>query len=316
MREHFIIGSRGSKLALWQSEWVKARLTELRPETEIRIEIIKTSGDVMLNVPLAVIGGKGVFTKELEEALLAEKIDLAVHSLKDLPTTLPDNLSITAITEREDARDALILREGVAAAIASQNYSLRDLPQSAVVGTSSLRRQAQLKHLRPDVVIRDLRGNVDTRLRKLEEDGYDAIILASAGLRRLGFERRINAAIPHAEMLPAVGQGALGIETRADDARTNALVSLLEHAPTRAACTAERTLLYALGGGCQVPIAAHAVVSGDALRLEALVAALDGTQLIRDSIEDDAAHAARAGETIAARLRERGAAQLLEGLTV
>jgi len=316
MREHFIIGSRGSKLALWQSEWVKARLTELRPETEIRIEIIKTSGDVMLNVPLAVIGGKGVFTKELEEALLAEKIDLAVHSLKDLPTTLPDNLSITAITEREDARDALILREGVAAAIASQNYSLRDLPQSAVVGTSSLRRQAQLKHLRPDVVIRDLRGNVDTRLRKLEEDGYDAIILASAGLRRLGFERRINAAIPHAEMLPAVGQGALGIETRADDARTNALVSLLEHAPTRAACTAERTLLYALGGGCQVPIAAHAVVNGDALRLEALVAALDGTQLIRDSIEDDAAHAARAGETLAARLRERGAAKLLEGLTV
>ena len=313
MREHFIIGSRGSKLALWQSEWVKARLTELRPETEVRIEIIKTSGDVMLNVPLAVIGGKGVFTKELEEALLAGEIDLAVHSLKDLPTTLPDNLSITAITEREDARDALILREGVASG-ASQNYSLRDLLPSAVVGTSSLRRQAQLKHLRPDVVIRDLRGNVDTRLRKLEEDGYDAIILASAGLRRLGFERRINASIPHAEMLPAVGQGALGIETRADDERTISLVSLLEHAPTRAACTAERTLLYALGGGCQVPIAAHAVVKGDALRLEALVAALDGTQLIRDSLEDGITHAARAGETLASRLRERGAAELLEGI--
>ncbi|HLL14333.1 MAG TPA: hydroxymethylbilane synthase [Pyrinomonadaceae bacterium] len=312
MREHFVIGSRGSKLALWQSEWVRARLAELRPEAEIRIEVIKTSGDVMLDVPLAVIGGKGVFTKELEEALLAEEIDLAVHSLKDLPTTLPDNLAITAITEREDARDALILREGVAAG----EHSLHGLPQGAVVGTSSLRRQAQLKHLRPDVSIKDLRGNVDTRLRKLDEGGYDAIILASAGLRRLGFERRINASITHAEMLPAVGQGALGIETRANDARTAALVSLLEHAPTRAACTAERALLFALGGGCQVPIAAHAVVEGDTLRLDALVAALDGGRVIRDRVEDDSRHAARAGEALAARLREQGAGELLEGLTI
>jgi hydroxymethylbilane synthase len=312
MREHFIIGSRGSKLALWQSEWVKSRLMELRPGAEIRIEIIKTSGDVMLDVPLATIGGKGVFTKELEEALLAEEIDLAVHSLKDLPTTLPDNLAITAITEREDARDALVLREGVAA----DNNSLGDLPRGAIVGTSSLRRQAQLKHLRPDVVIKDLRGNVDTRLRKLDEGGYDAIILASAGLRRLGFGRRISAAVSHAEMLPAVGQGALGIETRAGDARTVALVSLLDHAPTRAACTAERALLYALGGGCQVPIAAHAVVDGNALRLEALVAALSGEQVIRDVIEDETTHAARAGETIAARLREHGAEKLLEGLSI
>jgi hydroxymethylbilane synthase len=312
MREHFVIGSRGSKLALWQSEWVKARLAELRPEAEIRIEVIKTSGDVMLDVPLAVIGGKGVFTKELEDALLAEKIDLAVHSLKDLPTTLPDNLAIDAITAREDARDALILRAGGAA----ENHSLRDLPRNAVVGTSSLRRQAQLKHLRPDVSIKDLRGNVDTRLRKLDEGGYDAIILASAGLRRLGLERRIDAAISHAEMLPAVGQGALGIETRARDSRTAALVSLLEHAPTRAACTAERALLFALGGGCQVPIAAHAVVEGDTLRLDALVAALDGSRVVRDHLEDDFRHAARAGETLAARLRERGAEELLEGLTV
>jgi hydroxymethylbilane synthase len=312
MREHFVIGSRGSKLALWQSEWVKARLAAIRPDAEIRIEIIKTSGDVMLNVPLAVIGGKGVFTKELEEALLAEEIDLAVHSLKDLPTTLPDNLAINAITEREDASDALIVREGVA----METGSLRGLPQGAIVGTSSLRRQAQLKHLRPDVSIKDLRGNVDTRLRKLDEDGYDAIILASAGLRRLGFERRVNISITHAEMLPAVGQGALGIETRANDPRTAALVSLLEHAPTRAACTAERALLFALGGGCQVPIAAHAVVNGDTLRLDALVAALDGGRVIRDNLEDDVRHAARAGETLAARLRERGAEELLEGLTV
>ena len=311
MRDHFIIGSRGSKLALWQSEWVRARLLELRPEAEIRIEVIKTSGDVLLNVPLATIGGKGVFTKELEEALLAGDIDLAVHSLKDLPTTLPDNLAITAITEREDARDALILREGVAAHINSPV----ELPRGAIVGTSSLRRQAQLKHLRPDVQIKDLRGNVDTRLRKLDSGDYDAIILASAGLRRLGFERRINAAIGHEEMLPAVGQGALGIETRANDARTHALVSLLDHAPTRAACTAERSLLHALGGGCQVPIAAHAVASGASLHLEALVAALSGEQIIRDAIEDETAHAARAGETLAARLLERGAETLLAGLT-
>ena len=310
MRDYFVIGSRGSKLALWQSEWVKARLEELRPGAEIRIEVIKTSGDMMLNVPLAVIGGKGVFTKELEEALLAGDIDLAVHSLKDLPTTLPDNLAISAITEREDARDALILREGTAA----EGASLGKLTPGAVVGTSSLRRQAQLKHLRPDVEIKDLRGNVDTRLRKLDEGGYDAIILASAGLRRLGFERRISAALDHAEMLSAVGQGALGIETRADDPRTAPLVSLLEHAPTRAACTAERALLFALGGGCQVPIAAHAVVSGDTLRLDALVAALDGRTVIREHLEDDAGHAARAGETLAARLREQGAEELLEEL--
>jgi len=312
MRDHFIIGSRGSKLALWQAEWVKSQLAELRPGTEIRIHVIKTSGDVMRDVPLAVIGGKGVFTKELEEALLAEEIDLAVHSLKDLPTTLPDDLSITAITEREDARDALIVREKAA----DGDASIKGLRHGAIVGTSSLRRQAQLRHLRPDVVIKDLRGNVDTRLRKLDEGGYDAIILASAGLRRLGLGHRINASISPAEMLPAVGQGALGIETRARDERTCALVSLLEHAPTRAACTAERTLLYALGGGCQIPIAAHAVVHGNTLHLEALVAAMSGEIVLRDTVEDTPQHAARAGETIAARLRERGAAALLEGLTV
>jgi len=312
MRDHFIIGSRGSKLALWQAEWVRSQLAQLRPGTEIRIHVIKTSGDVMRDVPLAIIGGKGVFTKELEEALLAEEIDLAVHSLKDLPTTLPDDLSITAITEREDAHDALILRESAT----DEHASLGGLPHGAIVGTSSLRRQAQLRHLRPDVVIKDLRGNVDTRLRKLDEGGYDAIILASAGLRRLGLGHRINASISPAEMLPAVGQGALGIETRARDEKTCALVSLLEHAPTRAACTAERTLLYALGGGCQIPIAAHAVVQGNTLHLEALVAAMSGEIVLRDTVEDEPQHAARAGETIAARLRERGAAALLEGLTV
>ncbi|MFL6210710.1 MAG: hydroxymethylbilane synthase [Pyrinomonadaceae bacterium] len=310
MKGQFIIGSRGSKLALWQAEWVQAALRTLKPDADVRIEIIKTSGDVQLNVPLSVIGGKGVFTKELEEALLADRIDIAVHSLKDLPTILPDGLAITAITEREDPRDALVLRADAPVTDAT----LHSLPAGAVVGTSSLRRQAQLRHLRPDVEIKDLRGNVDTRLRKLDEGQYDAVILASAGLRRLGFAARISASVPPHVMLPAVGQGALGIETRANDADTNAVVALLNHQPTRAACEAERALLRALGGGCQVPIAAHATVADGRLHLAGLVAGLDGAQLIRDSLEADAAHAAAAGEALAVRLREQGADRLLVGL--
>jgi len=307
MKTSFIIGSRGSKLALWQANWVKSQLAALRPRADVRIEIIKTSGDVMRDVPLAVIGGKGAFTKELEEALLAERIDIAVHSLKDLPTTLPDGLAITAITEREDPRDALVLRIDAT----NDNASLQTLPAGAIVGTSSLRRQAQLKFLRPDVEIRDLRGNVDTRLRKLDAGQYDAVLLASAGLRRLGFAARISAPVPTDVMLPAVGQGALGIETRAADAETNALIARLEHIPTRAACTAERALLFALGGGCQVPIAAHATVNEGRLHLAGLVASMRGDEIIRATIEDDTAQAARAGEALAERLREQGAERLL-----
>ncbi|MFL6230916.1 MAG: hydroxymethylbilane synthase [Pyrinomonadaceae bacterium] len=305
MKDTFTIGSRGSRLALWQSEWVKSSIERLRPDARVTIEIIKTTGDVINDVPLAIIGGKGVFTKELEEALLAERIDIAVHSLKDLPTTLPEGLSITAITEREDPRDALVLPEERKDAGAS----LKSLREGATVGTSSLRRQAQLKFLRPDIELKDLRGNVDTRLRKLDAGWYDAIILASAGLRRLGYGDRISAAIAPTEMLPAVGQGALGIETRADDAATNEIIALLEHAPTRAACTAERALLFALGGGCQVPIAAHATVDGPRLRIEGLVAGAG--EIIRDTIEGEVGHAARAGELLAARLREMGADDLL-----
>ena len=311
MKQSLVIGSRGSKLALWQSEWVRARLRELRPQAEVRIEIIKTSGDVMRDVPLAVIGGKGVFTKELEEALLDGRIDLAVHSLKDLPTVLPEGLGIAAVTAREDPRDALVMRAGAR----ERPAALRDLPRGATVGTSSMRRIAQLKHLRPDVKIRDLRGNVDTRLRKLDAGEYDAVILASAGLRRLGFAERISAAVSTGEMLPAVGQGALGVETRADDAGTNELVALLEDAPTRAACTAERALLRALGGGCQVPIAAHAAAEGERLRLEALVAAVDGEHVLRDTLEGEASEAERVGGKLAALLLERGAAALLGEVT-
>src|SRR5215217_6638421 len=211
MSRPLIIGSRGSKLALWQAEQARARLQALNPQLKVHIEIIKTTGDVK-NDPLSVIGGKGVFTKELEDALLDGRIDIAVHSLKDLPTILPDELLIAAICEREDARDALVLRAG-----SSENGSLLHLPHGAVVGTSSQRRLAQLKALRSDVVVRDLRGNVDTRIRKLDEGQYDAVILASAGLVRLGLQNRISARIASSEMLPAVGQGAIAIETRSDN---------------------------------------------------------------------------------------------------
>jgi hydroxymethylbilane synthase len=309
MKTSFTIGSRGSKLALWQANWVKAQLNALRPDANVEIEIFKTSGDVMRHVPLAVIGGKGAFTKELEEALLAERIDIAVHSLKDLPTILPDGLTIAAITEREVPYDALVLR----ADASNHAATLQSLPAGAIVGTSSLRRQAQLRFQRPDVEIRDVRGNVDTRLRKLDEGQYDALLLAAAGLRRLGFAARINATVPPDVMLPAVGQGALGIETRAADADTCVLVALLNHAPTHAACAAERALLRALGGGCQVPIAAHATVKDGRLHLDGLVAGMDGKEIIRAAIEDHATQAAHAGEALAARLREQGAERLLAG---
>lgn len=310
MKSRLTIGSRGSRLALWQAEWVRERLNRAHPPLEVQIEIIKTSGDMQKDAPLSVIGGRGIFTKELEEALLDERIDLAVHSLKDLPTTLPEGLTIAAVTEREDARDALVVRQEV-----SENWSsLELLPANAVVGTSSPRRLSQLKHLRPDVIIKDLRGNVDTRLRKLDAGEYDAIILASAGLRRLGFERRISAHLSPQKMLPAVGQGALGIETRKGDEKTIRLISSLDHGPTRFACTAERELLRRLGGGCQVPIAAYAVVDEDQLHLDGLVAGISGDVIIRETLKGRIADAARIGAQLAERLRRQGSDALLTGL--
>jgi hydroxymethylbilane synthase len=303
-----IIGSRGSRLALWQAEHIKERLAALRPQFEIRIEIIKTSGDVVQDVPLAVIGGQGVFTKEIETALLEKRIDLAVHSLKDLPTIVREELTIAAVTEREDARDALVLR----ADLQTEDASITGLPRGSVVGTSSQRRIAQLKNLRPDLTIKDLRGNVDTRLRKLDEGQYDAIILAAAGLRRLGFTNRISALISIEEMLPAVSQGALGLETRGDDVETQTIVHALNDAPTEIACRAERAFLRMLGGGCQVPIAAHAVVHENRLTLHGLVAAPSGEKILRDAIETDAREAERAGASLAARLIERGADEILK----
>jgi hydroxymethylbilane synthase len=277
MSSRLIIGSRGSRLALWQAEQAKARLMDLNPGLEIRIDVIKTTGDVKPD-PLSVIGGKGVFTKELEDALLDRRIDIAVHSLKDLPTIIPDQLSISAICEREDPRDALVLRDGLNAS------SLRELPEKSVVGTSSQRRLAQLKALRGDLVVKDLRGNVDTRVRKLDEGQYDALILASAGLIRLGLRDRISAAVSTNEILPAVGQGAIAIEVRADDVVAVEATAKLNHRDTELACRAERAFLRGLGGGCQFPIAGHAVVEGQTLQLEGLVAHPTGEEILRDRL--------------------------------
>lgn len=312
MKDHLIIGSRGSKLALWQAEWVRERLSQFHPHKNISIEIIKTSGDVMKDAPLAVIGGKGVFTKELEEALLDERIDMAVHSLKDLPTILPEGLAIAAITEREDARDALVLRQG----LVIEQPSIKHLPEGVTVGTSSPRRLSQLKHLRPNLAVKELRGNVDTRLRKLDAGEYDAVILASAGLRRLGLAHRISAPLEIEEMLPAVGQGALAVETRERDEATVSMLALLDDQPTRAACVAERALLRALGGGCQLPIAAHAVVQDNHLRVDGLVAEISGETIIRAFADGVAADAEQLGKELALRLRERGAESLLSGITL
>src|SRR5215204_6287106 len=285
MSRPLVIGSRGSKLALWQAEQARERLRLLNPQIDVRIEIIKTTGDVK-NDPLSVIGGKGEFTKELEDAL-------------------PDGLSIAAICEREDARDALVLRAG------SDGGSLMDLPEGAIVGTSSQRRLAQLKALRRDVEVRDLRGNVDTRIRKLDEGQYDAVILASAGLVRLGLQDRISARIAVSEMLPAVGQGAIAIETRSDNQFAVQSASRLDHRETRVACLAERAFLRGLGGGCQFPIAAHAVLEGELLKLEGLVAKPDGSKRLLDSLSGLSEQAEEIGASLASTLIERGASTLL-----
>ena len=309
MKNPLVIGSRGSKLALTQAEMIKAELKLLDPSLKIRIDIIKTSGDVKTD-PLSVIGGKGIFTKELEEALLDRRIDIAVHSLKDLPTILPESLQIAAICKRNDPRDALVLKQQIKISNGS-NPSIDALPIGATVGTSSQRRLAQLKHLRPDLVFRDLRGNVDTRLRKLDEGQYDALVLACAGLRRLALENRISMPLSTDQMLPAVAQGAIAIESRAGDEDIMGVVSKLDHEPTRLACTAERAFLRRLGGGCQLPIAGHAVVSDQQLRLEGLVGDREGSQIVRDSISGSVDEAEELGSRLAELLLKRGAGELL-----
>lgn len=308
MKQILVIGSRGSKLALTQARFVQSELERVVPSVEIRIEIITTSGDVKTE-PLAVIGGTGVFTKELEDALLSRRIDLAVHSLKDLPTIIPDGLTIAAICKREDPRDALVLNQTKGSAT---NPSLDSLPQQAIVGTSSPRRLAQLKQLRKDLVIEEVRGNVDTRLRKLDEGRYDGLILACAGLNRLGLANRISSALSTEQMLPSPGQGALGIETRADDVDTIAAVTELDHKFTKLACTAERSFLRSLGGGCQLPIAAYASVRDKKIKLDGLVADVQGERIVRDRVSGSFAEAEQLGTALAERVLANGARELLD----
>jgi hydroxymethylbilane synthase len=266
------IGSRGSQLALWQANHIA---TLLRAHShEVDIEIIKTTGDKILDVALAKVGTKGMFTKEIEEALAEKRIDLAVHSLKDLPTELAPEFEIAAVTEREDPRDAFLSRHF---------DSISHLPQRSLVGTSSLRRQAQLKALRVDLKVEPLRGNVDTRVRKMEDGLYDAIILANAGVKRLGLTRWVRQVLEPEVMCPAAGQGALGIEIRADDSATREHLEFLNHQPTQTAVLAERALLNQLGGGCQVPIGAHAIVSGGRITLIGVVAHPDGSIVLRET---------------------------------
>jgi len=295
------IGSRGSQLALWQANHISALLRARGHEVEI--EIIHTTGDKITDVALAKVGTKGMFTKEIEEALAAGRVDLAVHSLKDLPTELPHGFEIAAITERQDPRDAFC----------SRHYSkVDDLPNGARVGTSSLRRQAQLKAIRPDLDIHPLRGNVDTRLRKLEQGEYDAIILASAGLKRLGKTELIKEIIPAEVMCPAAGQGALGIEICEGDVKTRELLAFLNDPDARAATTCERALLNSLGGGCQVPIGAFAEVRDGKLHLESIVANPDGTRLLRDS--RDGSDPEKLGNEAGASLLKRGGDAILEAV--
>lgn len=339
--QSLIVGSRGSALALWQTRWVLDRLLEQAPDTRYRVEEITTRGDrtQALQVPLTQLGDKSMFVAELERALLAGKLDItispmndrslvdaerqallareqqtrgeiqpidaAVHSLKDLPGQLDPRLTLAAVPRREDPRDALISRHGL---------RLAELPMGAVVATSSLRRRAQVLHLRPDVRIVDIRGNVDTRLRKaLAPDGPDAVILAVAGLRRLGLDGHITELLPVDALTPAVGQGALAVEVRADDRRTRRLLKLIDHPPTRQAVTAERAVLATLGGGCQVPLGAHAIVGtdGEMLHLTAVVASLDGQRLIRVEREGPIRRPVALGRGVARELLRRGAAQIL-----
>ncbi len=299
------IGTRQSMLALWQSNHIAACLRQKYPECEVVLKKIVTKGDRILDVPLAQIGGKGLFTKEIEEDLLSGEVDLAVHSLKDMPTVLPEGLCLTAITERANVGDAFV----------SNKYnSFAELPQGATVGTSSLRRKAQLLAARPDLVIKDLRGNVDTRLRKLDEGQYDAVILAAAGLERLGYGDRVKSVIPSEVCLPAVGQGALAIECRSDDAEVRAMLSFLNDTPTLQATTAERAFLGLLEGGCQVPIGVHAEAKGEDIHIEAIIAALDGTTILRDSIDGAAQDAAALGKRLGEKMLANGGREILAAI--
>ena len=302
MKANLIIGTRQSLLALWQSNHIASLLRKQYPDCQVNLKKIVTKGDRILDVPLAQIGDKGLFTKEIETELLDGTVDLAVHSLKDMPTVLPEGLCLTAITTRANVGDAFV----------SNKYaSFSKLPQGAVLGTSSLRRKAQLLAVRPDLKIVDLRGNVDTRLRKLDEGQMDAIILAAAGLERLGHADRIREIIPTTVCLPAVGQGALAIECHSDNKEVRDMLAFLNDLPTKQATDAERAFLGLIEGGCQVPIGVHAEVENDNVKIEAVIASLDGSKVLRNNITGPAVNAADLGRKLGQQMLAEGGEQIL-----
>lgn len=305
MAREIVIGTRDSALALWQTNWVVDNLKRLNPEYTFKIISMKTQGDKILDVALAKIGDKGLFTKELEVAMLDKDTDLAVHSMKDLPTVLPDGLTIGAICERFDPRDVLVSRNGL---------TLAEMPQGAKIGTSSLRRCAQLLNYRPDFNLVSLRGNLNTRMAKLERENMDGIILAAAGIERLGWGDRITDRIPFEVSLPAVGQGSIGIEIRSDDEEVFRIVQKLNHAASEASIKAERAMLKKLEGGCQIPIGALGRVEEGRLTLQGLVAGLDGKELIRDSVSGSVENPAALGVELADRLIAMGADRILKAV--
>ena len=302
MKAEINIGTRGSALALWQARWVQARLQDIYPDSHVNLHIIKTKGYKILDVPLAKIGGKGLFVKEIETALLNNEIDLAVHSMKDMPSEIPDGLCLGAITKRENPQDVLISRNGL---------DLNNLQKNARIGTSSLRRSSQLLHAYPDFQIVPLRGNLDTRLKKLNSENLDAIILAAAGVIRLGLKERITSYFDTQMILPAVGQGALGIEIRQDDLFMRKAMNQLDDFKTHVAVKAERAFLHQLEGGCQVPIAAYGTVNNQSLNLTGMVAGLIGQPLLRDEISGHTDQANSLGKTLAQKLLEQGAKDIL-----
>lgn len=299
------IATRKSPLAMWQAEFVKAELEQAHPGLVVELLPMVTKGDIILDTPLAKVGGKGLFVKELEVAMLEGRADIAVHSMKDVPVEFPEGLGLVTICERDDPRDAFV----------SNNYdSIDDLPQGAIVGTSSLRRQCQLRSQRPDLIINDLRGNVNTRLRKLDEGQYDAIILATAGLKRLKMNDRIRCEIAPEISLPAVGQGAVGIECRLNDKRVRQLLAPLNHQPTATRVLCERAMNNRLQGGCQVPIGSYAELQDDTIWLRALVGEPDGSIIVRSEISGPIANAEQLGETLADELLANGAKDILDRL--
>lgn len=299
------IATRQSPLALWQAEYVKSRLEQAHPGLTVELLGMKTRGDVILDTPLAKVGGKGLFVKELEVAMLEQRADIAVHSMKDVPVEFPEGLGLVVICEREDPRDAFV---------SNQYDSIDDLPRGAVLGTCSLRRQAQVRERRPDLKIVDLRGNVNSRLAKLDDGQFDAIILAAAGLKRLGFDERIRRAMPAEESLPAVGQGAVGIECRLDDQRTIDLLQCLSHPDTTTRVQAERAMNNRLEGGCQVPIAGYSVLDGDQIWLRGLVGEPDGSRIVRHEVRGHRDQAEALGHELADELLKQGARDILDRL--